>query len=111
MIVNNDKEYVCLLDFGMDFVRGKWKSVLLCELYSGPKRFSELNRLISNVSQKVLTENLKELEKDKLITKIVYPEVPPKVEYLLTPMGEDLTRIIKEVENWSYKYFSHLIDE
>lgn len=111
MIINNGKEYVCLLDLAMDFVRGKWKSVLLCHLYSGPKRFLELTRITPGVSQKVLTENLKELEKDKLITKLIYPEVPPRVEYSLTPMGKDLTCAIKEIEKWSYKYFSHLTNE
>lgn len=108
MIIHNGKEYVCLLDFGMDFVRGKWKSIILCNLYNGPKRFLELQRLLRGVSQKVLTENLKELEEAELITKVIYPEIPPKVEYALTPMGEDFTKAIRTIEDWAEKYYCHL---
>lgn len=108
MISYNGKQYVCLLDFGMDFVRGKWKSLILCHLYNSPKRFLELQRLICGISPKVLTDNLKDLEDAKLITKIVYPEIPPKVEYHLTTMGSDFTKSIKTIEEWSEKYYSQL---
>lgn len=110
MITYKGKNYLCLLDFGMDFVRGKWKSLILCHLYNGSKRFLELHRELSGVSQKVLTDNLKELEDAQLITKIVYPEIPPRVEYSLTPMGIDFTKAIKTIEEWSEKYYSHLKD-
>ena len=110
MIKFNNKNYVCLLDLAMDFIRGKWKAVLLCHMYEAPKRFLELQRITNGVSHKVLTEKLKELEEDNLIKKIVYDENPPKVEYKLTPMGRELTSSIKEIENWSLKYFSHVID-
>lgn len=108
MIKFNDKHYVCLLDLAMDFIRGKWKAVILCHLYEEPKRFLELQRITIGVSHKVLTEKLKELEDDNLVEKIVYDEVPPKVEYKLTEMGYDLTTCIKEIEKWSNKYYSHL---
>lgn len=108
MIIYNDKKYVCLLDFAMDFIRGKWKAVLLCHLYDEPKRFLELQRITKGISQKVLNEKLKELENEDLINKEIYPEVPPKVEYYLTEKGRDLTKIIKEIESWSIKYYSHL---
>lgn len=110
MVIFNEKKYVCLLDLAMDFIRGKWKSVLLCHMYDKPQRFLELQRITNGVSHKVLTEKLKELEEDNLIKKIVYDEVPPKVEYILTPMGRDLTTAIKEIENWSLKYFNDLIE-
>ncbi|KOF57615.1 MULTISPECIES: winged helix-turn-helix transcriptional regulator [Clostridium] len=110
MVNYNGKSYVCLLDFAMDFIRGKWKGVLLCHLYNGPKRFLELQRMTEGISQKVLNEKLKELENDGLVDKIIYPEVPPKVEYFLTDKGKDLTKAIKEIEAWSIKYYSYLGD-
>ncbi|MGG7177897.1 winged helix-turn-helix transcriptional regulator [Clostridium paraputrificum] len=108
MIEYNNKKYVCLLDFGMDFIRGKWKAVILCHLYNEPKRFLELQRLTDGISQKVLNEKLRELEDDEIVSKIVYAEIPPKVEYYLTEKGKELTKIVKEIESWSIKYFSHL---
>ena len=108
MVFFNGKEYVCLLDFAMDFIRGKWKALLLCNLYDGPKRFLELQRLVTGISQKILNENLKELERDGLIGKEIYPEIPPKVEYSLTDKGKELTKLIKEVEAWSVKYYPDL---
>lgn len=88
MINYNNKKYICLLDFAMDFIRGKWKSLILCHLYDEPKRFLELQRFIQGISHKVLTENLKELEVDELVIKITYDEMPPKVEYYLTEKGK-----------------------
>ncbi|WP_252244729.1 MULTISPECIES: helix-turn-helix domain-containing protein [unclassified Clostridium] len=109
MIKYNNKKYVCLLDLAMDFIRGKWKAVILCHLLNEPKRFLELQRITNGVSHKVLTEKLKELEEDNLIQKIVYDENPPKVEYKLTPMGKDLSMAIKEIEKWSLKYYGNII--
>ncbi len=108
MIDYNGKNYVCRLDFAMDFIRGKWKAVILCHLYKQPKRFLELQRITNGISQKVLNEKLKELELAGLIRKIAYAEIPPKVEYSLTAEGRDLTKILKEMENWSIKYYPHL---
>lgn len=108
MINYNGRQYICLLDFAMDFIRGKWKAVLLCHLYDEPRRFLELQRITEGISQKVLNEKLKELENEDLINKQIYPEIPPKVEYYLTEKGKDLTKIIKEIESWSIKYYSHL---
>lgn len=105
-------------DFKENSIEGKiiklltqWKAVLLCHMYDAPKRFLELQRITNGISHKVLTENLKELENDKLIEKIVYNENPPKVEYKLTPMVKDLTTSIKEIEKWSKKYLSDLTDD
>ena len=111
MIKYNNKKYVCLLDLAMDFIRGKWKAVILCHLLNKPKRFLELQRITNGVSHKVLTEKLKELEEDNLIQKIVYDENPPKVEYKLTPMGKDLSMAIKEIEKWSLKYYGNIVKE
>lgn len=108
MINYNGNQYVCSLDFAMDFIRGKWKCILLCHLYNEPKRFLELQRVTTGISQKVLNEKLKELENEALINKKIYAEVPPKVEYYLTEKGRELTKIIKEIESWSIKYYPHL---
>ena len=108
MIDYNGKKYVCLLDFAMDLIRGKWKALILCHLYDEPIRFLELQRKVKGVSQKVLNEKLKELENNELIDKIVFAEVPPKVEYHLTSKGRALTKIIKEMENWSLEYYPEL---
>ena len=107
MIKYKNKKYVCYLDLGMDFIRGKWKAVILCHLQEGPKRFLELQRITGEVSHKVLSEKLDELKNDELINKIVYSELPPHVEYCLTEKGRELADVIKEIENWSIKYFGN----
>lgn len=111
MIKFKNKKYVCLLDLAMDFVRGKWKAVILCHIYDEPKRFLELQRITNGVSHKVLTEKLRELEEDKLLEKIVYDEIPLKVEYRLTDMGRELTTAIKEIERWAEKYYGDAAEE
>lgn len=110
MIQYEDHNYVCLLDLGMEFIRGKWKAVILCHLYDEPKRFLELQRITKGVSHKVLTEKLKELEEDGLIEKIIYDQVPPKVEYLLTPLGAELTTAVKAIEAWAVRNYSEKIE-
>ncbi|GAB6158713.1 helix-turn-helix domain-containing protein [Desulfotomaculum varum] len=105
MIVYKNKKYVCHLDLAMEIIRGKWKSVILCHLNNGPKRFLELQRITCGVSQKVLNEKLKELEDDGLIFKTVYPEVPPRVEFELTPKGKELFPALDLLEKWAAKYY------
>ncbi len=105
MATYESEEYVCLLDFGMEFIRGKWKAVILCHLDDGPKRFLELQRITRGVSHKVLSEKLKELEEDGLILKVVYDQIPLKVEYYLTPLGKELTKPVKEIEAWAKRNF------
>lgn len=106
MINYKGKKYVCLLDLGFESIRGKWKAVILCHLGEGPKRFLELQRITCGVSQKVLSEKLRELEEDDLISKVVYPELPPRVEYYLTKKGEELYPALKMIENWSGRYYN-----
>ena len=89
----------------MELIRGKWKAVILCHLNDGPKRFLELQRITCGVSQKVLNEKLRELERDGLIEKIVYAEVPPKVEFILSRVGKDLFPALEMIQAWSIKYF------
>ena len=105
MIKYKDKEYVCYLDLGVEFLRGKWKALILCHLTHEPIRFLELQRRTKGVSQKMLNEQLKSLEKDGLVGKKIYPETPPRVEYFLTEKGEALSPALKEIELWAKKYF------
>lgn len=105
MIEYNGKQFVCHMDLGMELIRGKWKAVILCHLNKGPKRFLELQRITCGVSQKVLTQKLNEMEKDGLIFKKAYPEVPPRVEYELTPLGKELFPALEILEKWAIKNF------
>src|SRR5476649_190965 len=106
MIDYQGKQYVCLLDLGFEIIRGKWKAVILCHLGDGPKRFLELQRITCGVSQKVLNEQLRELDGDGIIHKEIYPEVPPRVEYCLTEKGRELYPALKMIEDWSIKHYT-----
>ncbi|WP_162146853.1 winged helix-turn-helix transcriptional regulator [Acholeplasma granularum] len=82
----------------------KWKFLILRDLMDGKKRFSELKRSIGSISQKVLTQNLRSLESNGLLERTVYPVVPPKVEYELTPLGYSLKPVIDALRAWGEKY-------
>ncbi len=109
MIEYNGKSYICPLDLGFETIRGKWKAVILCHLSESPKRFLELQRITCGVSQKVLSESLKQLEFDEIIIKHIYAEVPPKVEYSLTEKGQELVPALKIIEKWSKNHFSEIL--
>ncbi len=104
MLTVDNKNYICSLDYAMSIIKGKWKSVIICHLNRSSTRFLELQRKLPGVSQKVLTENLKELESDKIVKKIIFPEVPPRVEYELTETGYKLFEIIHQLEIWGKDY-------
>ena len=111
MIEYKSKSYICALDLGFDLIRGKWKAVILCHLSDGPKRYLELQRITFGVSQKVLSESLKQLEVDGIITKCIFAEIPPKVEYSITEKGLELVPALKIIETWSKKHFSDIINK
>ncbi|QIB70429.1 helix-turn-helix transcriptional regulator [Aminipila butyrica] len=79
----------------------KWKILILCQLFKGTKRFNEIFRSITNINQKMLAKQLRALENDGFITRKVYPEVPPRVEYTLTPLGRSLNPVIEAMFNWA----------
>ena len=89
--------------------RSKWKVLILRDLLSGTKRFGELKKSVGNVSQKVLTAQLRDMENNGLISRKVYAEVPPKVEYTLTELGESLKPILDAMQNWGegFKALNH----
>lgn len=96
--------YSCTLALAMDLVGGKWKMVVLWHLRNGVLRFSELRRLLDGVTQKMLTQQLRELEDAGLISRTVHPVVPPKVEYKLTDEGQRLVPALDALCRWSTDY-------
>lgn len=96
----NNCHYGCSVEAALDVIGNKWKGVILFHLMDGTKRFNELRRLIPSVTQRMLTLQLRELEKDEVILRKVYPEVPPKVEYSLTPFGKELKPLIMSLREW-----------
>ena len=84
----------------MDVIGGKWKPIILCNLRHHPSRPGELRRLIRGISQKMLTQQLRELEIDNIIVRKVYNQVPPKVEYSLSPYGETLNGLLDILCSW-----------
>jgi len=86
-------------------VGGKWKAVILFRLMEGgTRRFNELRRLLPNVTQRMLTNQLRELERDGLVRRKIYPQVPPKVEYSLTDLGKTLAPALRELRSWGEKH-------
>ncbi|MDR0438622.1 MAG: helix-turn-helix transcriptional regulator [Methanocalculaceae archaeon] len=82
-------------------ISGKWKVCLLCLLNYGTKRFSDLYRNTTGITQAMLTKQLRELEDDGFVSRCVYPEIPPKVEYSLTELGESFMPILQKISEWS----------
>ncbi|WP_019012540.1 winged helix-turn-helix transcriptional regulator [Deinococcus aquatilis] len=90
----------CPVTTTVELIGGKWKTVALYHLLSSPKRFSELQRRLTGVTQRMLTLQLRELEADGLVHREVYPQVPPKVEYSLTEHGRSLEPILRAMVEW-----------
>lgn len=94
----------CPVETTAQLIGSKWRLLIMRDLLSGPKRFGELKRSVGNISQKVLTSNLRDMEARGLVVRRVYPEVPPRVEYLLTETGESLRPIIEAMWTWGETY-------
>lgn len=90
----------CPVETTLTLIGDKWKVLILRDLLTGTKRFGELKKSIGNVSQKVLTAQLRAMEENGLLIRTVYAEVPPRVEYTLTEMGESLKPILDAMRNW-----------
>ena len=90
----------CPVEAALEVIGGKWKGVVLYHLLEGTQRFNELQRAIGGVTQRVLIKQLRELETDGLIERTVFPVVPPKVEYSLTPRGRSLEPILVALRDW-----------
>lgn len=94
------KKYNISVEATLEVIGGKWKCVILCHLMRGKKRTSELKRLMPDITQKMLTQQLRELEADGVIDRIVYNQVPPKVEYELSEYGSSLSGILNALCTW-----------
>ena len=92
--------YHCALDVTMDHIGGKWKTIVLWYLRKDRKRFSELRKLIPGITEKMLSMQLRQLEKDGLVSRKVHAEVPPRVEYALTAHGRTLLPLLEEIAKW-----------
>ncbi|WGW11758.1 helix-turn-helix domain-containing protein [Saxibacter everestensis] len=93
--------FTCGLDAAMDVVGGKWKPLILWELHESPQRFNALHRNLARVSQKVLTQQLRELEEHGVVNRRSFNEVPPRVEYSLTPAGVQLLAALEPLGDWA----------
>lgn len=94
----------CPVEYTASVIANKWKFLIIRDLLTGTKRYNELTRSVAGISAKVLTENLRELENDGIISRKVYPVVPPKVEYSLTSKGYDLKPILDLMKEFGEKY-------
>lgn len=102
-----NKNYTCTFEITIDLIGGKWKPLIIWHLGSkGTQRFSELKKLLPNITQKMLTQQLRELESDNLISRKVYPQVPPKVEYSITEVGSSLMPILSMMCTWGNEYYN-----
>jgi len=102
----NNKEYSCAIELTLDIIGGKWKPIILWKLAKNDVlRFSELKRSMGIITQKMLTQQLRELEAYEMVNRKVYAEVPPKVEYSLTKQGKSVMPILDVMCKWGTDYF------
>ena len=99
-----DEMPACPVATTVQLIGSKWKLLIMRNLLKRPWRFNELRRDLGGISQKVLTDSLRSMEEDGIITRTVYPEVPPRVEYALSDLGESMRPIIQAMEQWGTEY-------
>ncbi|WP_366919126.1 winged helix-turn-helix transcriptional regulator [Burkholderia cepacia] len=103
-----DSKSGCAVEVTLSVIGGLWKPLILFHLLQEKKRFMELTRLMPNTTQRMLTLQLRELEADGIVTRVVFPQVPPKVEYGLTPLGETLAPVLISLRKWGESYQVHV---
>lgn len=103
-MVTKEELPACPVAVTVQLIGSKWKLLIMRNLLERPWRFNELKRDLEGISQKVLTDSLRSMESDGLITRTVYPEVPPRVEYALSEVGESMRPIFKSMEIWGTNY-------
>ena len=102
--MDHQKLPTCPVETTLMLIGDKWKVLILRDLMPGTKRFGELKKSVGNVSQKVLTSQLRDMEENGLVTRTVYAEVPPRVEYSLTELGRSLKPILDAMQDWGEDY-------
>lgn len=103
-MVTKEELPACPVATTVQLIGSKWKLLILRNLLARPWRFNELKKNLEGISQKVLTDSLRSMEEDGIITRTVYPEVPPRVEYALSELGESMRPIIFAMEQWGSAY-------
>lgn len=103
-------DFDCPVKLTADIIGGKWKPLIIFHLEGGTRRFSELHRLIPGTTKKMLTKHLRELERDEIVHRSVYAEVPPRVEYSLTRHGLSLRPILKLMSAWGKRHKSRYVN-
>ncbi len=111
MIQFRNTSYQCSMELTLALIGGKWKSLILWRLGDNTLRFSELRKSLPQVTQKMLTQQLRELEEDGLVYRHVYTQVPPRVEYSLTPAGKSILPILNSMCEWGLHYITSLKKE
>lgn len=94
----------CPVETALSMIGDKWKILIIRELSGGTRRFGELKKSVGNISQKVLTENLREMQADALVSRKAYAEIPPRVEYSLTELGRSLRPVLAALKKWGAAY-------
>ncbi|WP_430810048.1 MULTISPECIES: winged helix-turn-helix transcriptional regulator [unclassified Carboxylicivirga] len=100
----NDKQFYCPLAFTLNLIGDKYKSLIIFHLKDGAQRSGELQKSITDLSNRMFTYSIRALEKDKLVRRIVYPVTPPKVKYELTKEGKSLIPIILQLDKWGHDF-------
>jgi DNA-binding HxlR family transcriptional regulator len=96
--------YACGVGPAFEVIGGKWKPAILCELHGGPVRFGELKRRVKGISEKMLIQHLRAMERDDLVSRHVFEQVPPRVEYRLTSWGAELNAALSGMADWGERY-------
>ena len=102
----NGKKFQCPIELSVSIFAGKWKTTIICQLLENKKRYGELHKNIDGITHKMLAEQLRELEEAGIVRRQVYPVIPPKVEYELTDLGEDLRPVVQYLQEWGMNFGS-----
>jgi DNA-binding HxlR family transcriptional regulator len=100
----------CGMAFSLRIIGGRWKPAILCRLAHGTMRYGELKKSIEGISERMLVVQLREMEKDRIIERIIYPEVPPKVEYRLTALGKTMKPMLDAMSEWGNMYRDQIME-
>jgi DNA-binding HxlR family transcriptional regulator len=107
----NQPIVICPVETFLNMISNKWKVEIVWHLLQGKQRFGELHRKVVGINQKVLTDNLRDMERDGLVTRTVYAEIPPRVEYELSPLGESMRDVLNAVGDWGMWYLKERYPE
>lgn len=103
-------ETKCPMIVAQKIMAGKWKLLIIYRLKDGAMRFSQLQRTLPGITQATLTQQLRELEQDEIVHREIYKEIPPKVEYTLTDIGEKFLKVLANMSEWGLEYIDYLKD-